>query len=78
MLVLLYHGSRTNETDPSFKNISREFEYESHYFEVGHRPKTDIREHEIASPTSGIPNIGFMLVLVDHGSSTNERDPSIV
>jgi hypothetical protein len=26
---------------------------------------------------SGIPNTGFMLVLLDNGSRTNERDPSI-
>jgi hypothetical protein len=51
MLVLLDHGSRTNERDPSiFYNFSREFPHELHYFEVGHRPRREIREHKIASP----------------------------
>jgi hypothetical protein len=51
MLVLLDHASRKNERDPSILyNLSREFAHELHYFEVGHRPRRDIRKHEIASP----------------------------
>jgi hypothetical protein len=51
MLVLLDHGPRTNERDPSILyNLSRDFAHELHYFEVGHRPRRDIRKHEIASP----------------------------
>jgi hypothetical protein len=34
-------------------------------------------KHDISSQDSGIPNTGFMLVLLDHGSRTNERDPPI-
>jgi hypothetical protein len=31
-------------------NLSRESSHELLYFEVGHRPRRDIREHEISSP----------------------------
>jgi hypothetical protein len=38
MLVILDHGSKTNERDPSILyNLSREFAHELHYFEVGHQ-----------------------------------------
>jgi hypothetical protein len=78
MLVLLNHGSRTNERDPSILyNLSREFAHELHYFEVGHQPRSDIREHQIASPGQWNSKKGFMLVLLDHCSRTNERDASI-
>jgi hypothetical protein len=51
MLVLLDHGSRKKQRDPSiFYNLSRDFAHELHYFEVGQQPRRDIREHEIASP----------------------------
>jgi hypothetical protein len=48
-------------------NLSREFAHKLHYFEVG----TDLEE--ILGSTryhhldSGIPNTGFILVLLDHG-----------
>jgi hypothetical protein len=51
MLVLLDHGSRTNERDPSILyNLSREFAHELHFFEVYHLPRRGIMKHEISSP----------------------------
>jgi hypothetical protein len=31
-----------------------------------------------SEPQCGIPNLGIMLVLLDHGSRTDERDPYIL
>jgi hypothetical protein len=80
MLVLVDHGSRTNVRDPYiFYNLSGEFSHKLHYF------KAWITYLEEASANTkyhhqhrGIPNTRFMSVLVDHGSSTNERDPYIL
>jgi hypothetical protein len=49
--ILFDHGSRINEMDASiFYNLYGEFAHDLHYFKVGHRPRRDIRKHEIASP----------------------------
>jgi hypothetical protein len=51
MSVLLDHGSRTNERDPSiFYNICGEFAHKLHYFEVGHLPRRCIRKQQVSSP----------------------------
>jgi hypothetical protein len=51
MLVLLVHGSRKNETDPSISySLSKAFANKLHYFKAGHLPRRDIRKHEISSP----------------------------
>jgi hypothetical protein len=50
MLVLLDHGSMTNERDQSsFYNLSIEFAHKIQYFDVGHLPRRGFRKHKIES-----------------------------
>jgi hypothetical protein len=78
MLVLLDHGSSTNTRDqsifipfPESLPINYTTLKLATYLEEALGNK---KNHHLGS---GIPNKGLMLVLVDHGSSINERDPNI-
>jgi hypothetical protein len=77
--VLLDHGSRTNEWDPSiFYNLSSEF---PHKLPLLLNLATYLEEAlgitKYHHQEGGIPNTGFVSVLLDHDSRKNEWDPSI-
>jgi hypothetical protein len=78
--VLLDHCSRANERDQSMLyNLSGEFAHKLHYFEVGHATYLEVAlgNTKYHHQDSCIPNTASMVVLLDNGSRTNERDPSI-
>jgi hypothetical protein len=67
------------ERDPSILyNLSGQFTHTLHYFKLGHLPRSGIRKLNICKHQDGdIPNTGIRLILLDHGSMVDERDPSI-
>jgi hypothetical protein len=78
--VLLDHGSRTTGGDSFiFYKLSGQFAHKLHSFEVGHATHLEVAlgNTKYHHHDSGIPNTASMSVLLDNGSRTNERDPSI-
>jgi hypothetical protein len=78
MLVLLDHGSRTNESGQSiFYNLFRELAHTIQYIELATYLEEALGNTKYDHQYSGIPKKGFLLVLLVHGSRSNERYPSI-
>jgi hypothetical protein len=79
MAVLLYHCSSTNERDPSIFIIFTEclpINYTTLKLATYLQEALGITAYH--HQNHSIPNTRFMSDLLDHGSSTNERNPSIV
>jgi hypothetical protein len=74
MWIPLYHDSRTNGRDPSFPDSLPTYYTTSNlttYLEVV------LGSSKYNHQDGDITNTGMMLVLLDHGSMVDERDPSI-
>jgi hypothetical protein len=78
MLILLDHGSRTTERESSILyNILSEFSIIYTTLKLAAYQEKALGNTKYNNQDSGIPQTGFILVRLDHGSRTSESDPSV-